>query len=826
MEIIYRIKNYLYKTIFFKIKNIKYKKKYNKYQKNSNLTKGIFKNFIKQLGPVIFNIIIIVAIDYVIISLIKNLDNEIINSIKSIVNLKIDIFYQFLICGIGVAGVFLALYYSNISAVYSNQYANSPNQIRLLFEKEITNNNAIAKLNRYIILSILLIFLMIINIKVWYFSIFIMIINTIQIIINFTILGNKIYEFSDEYNVLENSRKNLNFYIKSATNEGYQFDEISFQNYYGKASKEILENLKITNEYVLSDKKNLKDNSVLNFLINNIFLIANYLKQKNRIFYDSLWFQYEIQYKRWYETSFLETSTALRTGTELSYKYLKNRDWIEKEILDINNNCIDNLFETSNTNMIISYLTYYNSLIKIWIQFGNIELLYENIRDITNKTYNYVYKKNHYSKSDYDLLQAISVLYINFILECKTYLNNISLNTLNRFEKIHYKYSKKNFLDFNDKVLNCESFYRVFKSIDNEIKIERKKITPQWYIKQRVSDLYMKEFNMVLKQIEAIYNLNLTMGKNLSEAKLYEYADIFIMNENEMNNKIEFIKELLTFKENELNKNYTEKSYKFEESKLNNFYNFIEQKHKEIPNLWIKSATIWGLQEYHTAKEKDIFGFCYNNLIEYVFNCIISFDFEEFNKFYKEIFSLSVLSETIIHEDIELKENISNSYKFQFQTSGLCSLFEISGYAILLGEILKDKRWLETIRTVTKNFFDKLENERANTIFDKWIKIIELDEGNIFKFDSMKNINWESRFTNSIQESQKLEFEEIGMFGNKRVINTKMLKEIYYDGDFRGFYVNPKEIFAIACLNKMQIGTIRYKNDKNKIQEWVDMDEE
>lgn len=826
MEIIYRIKNYLYKTILFKIKNVKYRKKYDKYKKNSNLTKGIFKNFIKQLGPAIFNIIIIVAVDYIIMSLIKYLDNEIINSIKSIVNVKIDIFYQFLICGIGVAGVFLALYYSNISTVYSNQYSNAPNQIRLLFEKEITNNNAIAKLNHYIILSIVLIFLMIINIKVWYFSIFVMIVETIQIIINFTMLGNKIYEFSDEYNVLENSRKNLKFYIKSATNNGYQFDEINFQNHYGKESKKILENIKTTNDYVLSDKKNLKDNSVLNFLINNIFLIATYLQQKNKIFYDSLWFQDEIQYKRWYETSFIETSTAINTGTELPYQHIKNRDWFEKEILDINNNCLDNLFETSNTNMIISYIAYYNSLIKIWIQFGNIELLYENIRNITNKTYNYVCKKNHYSKRDYDLLQSISALYINFILECKAYVNNISLNILNRFEKKHYKYNMKNFLEFNDKVLNSESFYRVFKSIENEIKIERKKITPQWYIKQRASNLYMKEYNKILKQIENIYNLNLTMGKKLFEAKLYEYADIFIMNENEMNNKIEFIRDLLTFRDNELNKSYIEKSYEFEKSNLNNFYNFIQQKHKEIPNLWIKSSTIWGLQKSHTTKEKDVFGFCYNNLIEYIFNSIINFDFEEFNKFYKEIFSLSILSETVIHEEIEMKDNISTNYKIQFQISGLYSLFEISGYAILVGEILKDKRWLETIRTVTKNFFDKLDTEKCNIIFDKWVKIIELDEGNIFSFDSMKNINWESRFTNSIQESQKLEFEEVGMFGHKRVINTKMLKEIYYDGDFRGFYVNPKEIYAIACLNRIEKGTVRYKNDKNKIQEWIDIDEE
>jgi len=88
-------------------------------------------------------------------------------------------------------------------------------------------------------------------------------------------------------------------------------------------------------------------------------------------------------------------------------------------------------------------------------------------------------------------------------------------------------------------------------------------------------------------------------------------------------------------KNNELNGNYIEKSYKFEESNLYNFYNFIEQKHKEIPNLWIKSATVWGIQKSHTKKEKDVFGFCYNNLVEYVFKTIINFEFDAFNKFYK-----------------------------------------------------------------------------------------------------------------------------------------------------------------------------------------------
>ena len=63
----------------------------------------------------------------------------------------------------------------------------------------------------------------------------------------------------------------------------------------------------------------------------------------------------------------------------------------------------------------------------------------------------------------------------------------------------------------------------------------------------------MKEFNKALKQIENVYNLNLEIGKELFEQKRYEYSDIFIINENEMNNKIEFIKNILTIKNNELN---------------------------------------------------------------------------------------------------------------------------------------------------------------------------------------------------------------------------------------------------------------------------------
>ena len=115
--------------------------------------------------------------------------------------------------------------------------------------------------------------------------------------------------------------------------------------------------------------------------------------------------------------------------------------------------------------------------------------------------------------------------------------------------------------------------------------------------------------------------------------------------------------------------------------------------------------------------------------------------------------------------------------------------------------------------------------EKCKIIFDKWIKIIELEEGTIFQFDYMKYSDWERRFTNSIQESGKLEFEHVGMFGHKRVINTRMLKEIYYDGDLKGFYANMKEIYAIACLNKIEKGNVKYKNERKKIQEWIDMDE-
>ena len=50
------------------------------------------------------------------------------------------------------------------------------------------------------------------------------------------------------------------------------------------------------------------------------------------------------------------------TGTELTYQHVKNRDWFEEKLLGMNNNCLDNLLETSNSNMIVNYIAYYNSL--------------------------------------------------------------------------------------------------------------------------------------------------------------------------------------------------------------------------------------------------------------------------------------------------------------------------------------------------------------------------------------------------------------------------------------------------------------------------------
>ncbi len=815
LEKYYKLKNCINKKLYF-FKN-KHYQKILKQSFNKKNPKIIIRNFINNLKHSILIISLIFIIEIIIKEIVINTNWKFVNILKEYLTINQDMFSQFLICGIGVAGVFLALYYSNIATIYSSEYANTINRIRQLFEYEISQNINLKKINTYMIQAILILFSMMIGFPIWYIFVIYMIVKTIDIIINFIISGNTIYEFANLYNVLLNRKKQLIFHIDNVTEKGYLNNDFAFQNYYGKESVKILDDMELVNNYILNEKDLNKKDAVLEFINNNIDIVIYYLYSKNRILFNSLWYQKKIEHKKWYSADFSEKGIALNTGTELQPIGVIDSDWFETQILKINEKSSAFLINNNCIKEIEYYIKAIIKAIPYWIEFGNVDILYKHIERIIQNLQNNIIRDDVDREDVLRLLEMICYFCINYVLNVRNFIIKVNLNECESFTKNNYKFDENKIQKINKKVFNKLEFYNIYKALKNERKLEKKIITPSWYIKQRISKIYIIEINKLLKIVEKIYNINYKLCVELFEKNKYTYSASFLVNENELFNKIDLLAESCLTLNDILLSNDIEKDYKLPNIYVDKMIEKIKTKHEKIPELWEKSCEVWGLK--NDANERDVFGFCYNNLGEYIFENILKFNYDLFAIHYEKLVRLAILSEIDIHEELINNELYTDNAKLKFQMSGLNTMFELSGYAIMIGEILNDYRWKKTVDDVIDKIFKKFNEAK------RWKNIINWLVNDFWNIGNIDSTNKETRFCNIIEKSQKLKFENIGPFGYKKVINTKNLEQIYYD-DMRGLSADMREIFAIACLNKYLDFNDKYKSTRMRIEEWEEMKDE
>ena len=102
---------------------------------------------------------------------------------------------------VGVAGVFLGLYCANIMSMYAEKYANAPQSISRLFENDIVSNKCIKAITNYLIFSVVVLFLQIIQIDIGIIMLIVLGVKALKIIVSFAFMSRRTYQFSDMYYV-------------------------------------------------------------------------------------------------------------------------------------------------------------------------------------------------------------------------------------------------------------------------------------------------------------------------------------------------------------------------------------------------------------------------------------------------------------------------------------------------------------------------------------------------------------------------------------------------------------------------------------------------
>lgn len=343
---------------------------------------------------VIRTLLVQVAINLVLVAVLYVGDKLLLSAMEIFAKTQTDpliaalsesILVDIVIGGIGVAGVILGLYCSNMTSVYSSKYTNAPATISSAFQRDVVTNRCIKQITGYIIFCVIILFGCLIGISFSYVSIIALLFLTIRMIITFSITGNRMYQLSNTFNISDNLYPEIYSAIRKISANNHFSNDPNFQNHYQKI---CTKQFKILQDIAAYNKDNpINQNpAMLSFINNNLALISVYWGVKEKIHYDSFWYRSETQYKKWHTATDTEISLALNTGVSLqAMSVIKNRWWFEQDLLRINNICVEKLCAENDLNTLYSYLNIVAQLSSQAMESGCLLFWTKSVVDLQEK---------------------------------------------------------------------------------------------------------------------------------------------------------------------------------------------------------------------------------------------------------------------------------------------------------------------------------------------------------------------------------------------------------------------------------------------------------
>lgn len=245
----------------------------------------------------------------VFVLLLKKCDALLLSYLK-LDSVSLDMFKDITIGGMGIAGVILGLYCANISSIFSAKYSNVPSDLATLYQRDVITNSCINQIIRYIVVCSIFLFECVFEQPLGIASIIVLLFLTVQMVITFSVTGNRSYMLSDTFSVGDAKFQNLYNIIKKVSKRNIFTTDQSFQNHYKKIASHDVHILFEIGQYNANIPKNQNESMGL-FMNKSVALLEFYWDKKQNIQYDSLWFEKKAQYPQWHATDDTEIRVAL-----------------------------------------------------------------------------------------------------------------------------------------------------------------------------------------------------------------------------------------------------------------------------------------------------------------------------------------------------------------------------------------------------------------------------------------------------------------------------------------------------------------------------------
>lgn len=730
--------------------------------------------------------------------------DELVFKIGNVPKVDKNIFVSFVIGGISIAGVILGLYCANIASIYSSRYANAPRSIAIAFQYDRLTRRCISAIVDYIIFGFLVTFATMLEFRIGWVMITIFIFWSIVVIVSYSIAGNRAYQLSDVYGVAADSNRILYRIISKRLNQKLFSTDANFQNHFQKVAERQIRLLKSIQKYGenINKSENLDNSAMTEFMLNNLVTVKLYWMIKKNLSRSSLWFRDKPRYPKWHFSSSTESSIALRTGTPLKTKGKHNLWWFEEELISINKQCLNNLFEQFDYVSIYTYITAFEKMCSTAIECKEANFYIAHVDWIKQEL------EKRMIPADVDgnernafagVIEIVSLLYLDIILESSRAYHDFDL------EKIVLKVIKA--IDSGDDAEKNEYICSrqdidFYKKIITEVKVEGKRITPRWIIKQQIAKEEYVYLNSLLDIVREGMEHAFTLGKTLSEKKLYFEACIILTRFYEYESEFARFVNIVKSRKEELESFQIDKALKWDEFRLDKLQNTISEWKKYVPALFFECSSHFALDNWENREEyPDFLGECYNRICEDAVEAITSGDIKQFEIDFENLSKLMILYQEYIRSDlIKNKDLYRVEYVYYMFTSPIVEWAQIGGLAILWGEFHSNDEWKICVCKSSDLVFKK--DGELTGLAEKLIEYIQHRDKFMFGIGNrdILETEWKQSVANVIKNSGICE-TEYEFYGRRLKTDSKLLKAFCPNFMDMGFTKDPSEVFWVICVN-------------------------
>jgi hypothetical protein len=231
-----------------------------------------------------------------------------------------------------VTGVFLALYFTAVSAVAATVYASVPHDIRTLIVRDRLGNVYVQGVAFTMALAILLLALHAVGGSALRLALPVVAALAVFSIFAFIRLGQRAFFLADPTRLADTLVSDFMSWFKRSKYGGWRWDVPAFQDHYRQQARRSASSLSSLVE-IASEQSHLRGESSRQLIRRIGVLLSVYLADLHEVPTESRWFGQRYEHRQWYLAGSTELEMATNTESSLQPKTVPDSTWVEDKLL-------------------------------------------------------------------------------------------------------------------------------------------------------------------------------------------------------------------------------------------------------------------------------------------------------------------------------------------------------------------------------------------------------------------------------------------------------------------------------------------------------------